>query len=352
MAIKTVTLPKDDRGNDPNDFRDDPKYLDRLKTQASKPDLSWVNSFMLTEEEADMISDPEWVYPNLIIQGHVIAIPAQPNGGKTTIFQWVAGQIAKDYQVFYVNADISGADAKDMVREARENGYSLLLPDMKSGLSMNDVVEQLERMNAEGGDYSGMVWIFDTLKKMTDVINKSKAKQLFQILRGLSAKGMTVVLLAHTNKYYGDDGKPIYEGTGDLRSDVDELIYLIPVKNEDGSMTVSTDPDKVRGAFEPITFNISPDREVSLSEYVDVATLKKAESQYEQDATVIEAITEAIRAGKCKQTEIVGHCNDACGIGRRTVEKVLMRYLREPKRLWYRQRGFQNNTWLYSLEPL
>ena len=45
------------------------------------------------------------------------------------------------------------------------------------------------------------------------------------------------------------NGKPIYEGTGDLRSDVDELIYFIPEKHEDGSMTVSTDPDKTRGKF-------------------------------------------------------------------------------------------------------
>ena len=33
MSIfKEVTLPRDERGNDPNDFRDDPDYLKRLKS--------------------------------------------------------------------------------------------------------------------------------------------------------------------------------------------------------------------------------------------------------------------------------------------------------------------------------
>ena len=32
MSIfKEVTLPRDERGNDPNDFRDDPDYLEKLK---------------------------------------------------------------------------------------------------------------------------------------------------------------------------------------------------------------------------------------------------------------------------------------------------------------------------------
>ena len=55
--------------------------------------------------------------------------------------------------------------------------------------------------------FSGQVFIFDTLKKMTDVINKRAAKDLLATLRGLSTKGMTIILLAHTNKYKGADHK-------------------------------------------------------------------------------------------------------------------------------------------------
>lgn len=172
--------------------------------------LSWIDQFTLTDEEAAMIAEPEWVYPNLIIQGHVAVYPAPPNGGKTTIFSWIAGEISNKYQVFYVNADISGSDAKLMQAQAKENNFKLLLPDMKTGLSMNNVVDRLEVMNTQNQNYSNYVFIFDTLKKMTNIIQKDKAKSLYRTLRGLSAKGMTILLLAHTNKYNDAEGRPIY----------------------------------------------------------------------------------------------------------------------------------------------
>jgi hypothetical protein len=196
----------------------------------------------------------------------------------------------------------------------------------------------------------GTIFIFDTLKKMTDVIAKSKAKGLYQTLRGLSAKGMTIVLLSHTNKYKDLDGNYIYEGTGDLRTDVDDMVYMIPIKNDDGTMTVSTNPDKVRGTFEPITFEISADREVTVLEtFIDVATIKRAEEQREKDETVIEAITEAIEKGESKLTEITSYCAEHYEIGWRIVDRVLNRYRQPPLKLWDRQKGFQKNAWLYSL---
>jgi hypothetical protein len=315
-----------------------------------KPNMSWADTFELSNDEADAMSNPTWIRKHLIIQGHVIAIPAPPNGGKTTIFFHIAGEIAGDYQVFYVNADVSGGDAKSMVYQAKAKGFTLMLPDMKAGMSMDSVVDRITLMNEVDADYSGIVFIFDTLKKMTDVISKGKSKALYKTLRGLSAKGMTIILLCHTNKYTDTDGKPIFEGTGDLRTDVDDMIYLIHKKNADGSMTVSTEPDKVRGTFKPITFEISPDREVTQADYVDVLTLKKATAQREADETIIEAVSESIQAGEYKQTEITAYCKKSYDIGWRTVERVLNEYRFPPIQLWTRQRAFQRNAWVYTLQ--
>jgi archaellum biogenesis ATPase FlaH len=212
--------------------------------------LQWTEAFQLTKDEADAIADPEWIEPGLIVKGRFIVIASEPNGGKTTVFMHLAGAWAKQgYTVIYVNADVSAADAEAMIALAESCGFQLLLPDMKVGLSMADVVRYLEEMANTGRDFSRVIMIFDTLKKMTDVINKNAAKATYRVLRSLSAKGMTVICLAHTNKYRDQDGMPIYEGTGDLRADTDELVYLIPQKHEDGSMTVSTRPDKVRAAL-------------------------------------------------------------------------------------------------------
>ena len=349
-TIKHVLLPKDDRGNDPNDMRDDKDYTESLGKKP-KANISWIDNFKLTKQEVEELVDPEWIYKDLIIKSHLIVIPAAPEAGKTTIMLMIAGEIASEYDTVYVNADVGSGDVKVMQHQADKKGFHLLLPDMKPSLSMDDVVKKITEMNEMDADYSNHVFIFDTYKKMTDVISKSKSKQLLKILRGLTAKGMTIILLAHTNKYTDADGLPIYEGTGDLRSDCDDMIYFIPKKNDDGTMTVSTDPlsstAKRRGTHQPITFSISAEREVRRTDlYIDTAALVKAEKQREKDATIIEAITEAIQSGEFRQTGIVDYCREKHHIGRPSCEAVLKRYL---NKLWTRKRGFEKNVWVYAL---
>lgn len=305
--------------------------LEEIKTvialKEPKSNLDWTREFTMTIEEAAKIEAPDFIIPNLIIKGHVIAIVAEPNGGKTTLMLYMAGKMAQaGYRVVYVNSDVSAGDAKAMVTQADMEGFELLLPDMKTGAGMAEVVENLKKMNNESGDFSGVVFIFDTLKKMVDVIQKNQSKALYAILRGLSSKGMTIVLLAHTNKYKSANGSPVYEGTGDLRSDVDELIYLIPQKHSDGSMTISTEPDKVRGNLEPMTFTITSNRVVIQEEqYIDVAAQNAFMKQYNDDRYVMDTINLALDKGLCKQIEIRKFCREQ-GIGDKVTRRVLKTY--------------------------
>lgn len=53
------------------------------KTPITATDFTnWMQDLTLSEEEADAIANPDWIIENIVIQGHLIAIPAQPNGGK------------------------------------------------------------------------------------------------------------------------------------------------------------------------------------------------------------------------------------------------------------------------------
>ncbi len=343
--IATQILPRTEAGNDANDHRDDPDYLNR----ATLPDLAkWTEAFTVSDEEIAEMKSPEWIVPNLVICGHLVIVVAEPNGGKTTIFAHLAGDaVLAGYRVFYVNADIAGTDVARFSESARHGGWTALLPDLKAGLSMADVVANLRQMNDDGGDLSSFVFIFDTLKKMTDVLAKKQLRELLQLLRSLTTKGMTVVCLAHTNKYKDAEGKPIFEGTGDIRADADELIYLIPQKHPDGSMTVSTEPNKVRGDFQPITFSITPDRKVEqVAEYVDTAAARAAQQQYEQDAPDIRVILDCLDAGNAKQTEVIEHCKRH-QISKRTTLRVLKRYATGDRKQWESRRGFEHNVMLY-----
>lgn len=329
----------------------------------SSTTFDWTNDFILSKDEANAIASPEWIIPNLIISGHVILIPAEPNGGKTTIMFYLAGVMAKqDYKVFYVNVDISGGDAKPLVEIARDLNFGLLLPDMKTGLSIDHVVIKLVELSLSTERLNNTVFIFDTVKKMVNVMSKDAAKRFFQLMRTLSAKGMTIILLAHTNKYPDKDGKPIYEGTGDMRADVDDLIYLIPQRNDDKSMIVTTEPDKQRGSFKAISFNIAPDRTVTiLGDVIDTIAANKQAKVMIKDEPIINTINAAIDAGNASQQAIVDYCSTHHNIGERLVKCILGKYAKDcdgsssvaldENHLWKKERGERKSYNFSVLSP-
>ena len=347
--IAKAKLKRTGHKKDANDYREEPDVVDETIGKAKGASaLDWIKEFIVSDEEISKLKRPEWIIKNMVIRGHLIIVVAEPNGGKTTIFSHLATEMVQaGYRVFYVNADISGSDAAEFMETAKAGEWTALLPDLIPGMAMQDVIDRLEKMNESGEDLTGVVFIFDTLKKMADVINKTGLKKLLKLMRSLTAKGMTVILLGHTNKYKDADGKPIFEGTGDVRADADELIYLIPQKHEDGSMTVSTEPNKVRGDFAPITFEIDKGRTVSRAAgYVDTAAARADAEQYRIDAPDIRVILDAIEAGKRKQTEIVEHCREH-RISKRTTLRVLRDYETGSYQQWRSERAFERNVIRY-----
>ena len=169
-------------------------YLDARVEKGSfqaTPDnpISWTEEFKVTQEEAEAFADPNFIIAGLIVQGQLHIIAAEPNGGKTTVFFYLAGEmVANGFRVVYVHADVSAGDSKEFVEKAEKEGISLLLPDMKVGKSMADIVAKLENQNKTASDLSGVVFIFDTLKKMADLINKSATKRIMSTLRGAYGK--------------------------------------------------------------------------------------------------------------------------------------------------------------------
>jgi len=296
--------------------------------EAANNPFSGLYAMRVTSEMVKQIADAKFAWLQLIPQGHAVVICAKPNGGKTTIFTQAAADMARDgYQVLYINADASASDIKEYAHHAIDYGYTLINPDI-SGKSNEHVVAELKTMAARDDDYSNTVLVLDTLKKFTDMMAKSKGKILYSILRSLTSKGMTVIALAHTNKYDGEDGLPVYEGTADLRADCDDLIYLIPIKNPDGSMTVSTHIDKSRAALMETSFLIDPNRIVTVAQgHIDTVGISKLKKQREADFDAIQFILENIRNLSKTSNELFKLGREAdSGFSRRYLGAVLNRY--------------------------
>ena len=305
------------------------KLLHEQKVVSIKADpFKGLLSMEVTEEIIQNIADAKFAWRQLIPEGHMVVICSKANGGKTTLMVHIAGEMAKaGYRVMYINADASASDIKDYKFHAMEYGYSLINPDLTNGTA-EKVIDELRKISLAEGDFSKVVIVLDTLKKFGDMMNKTKSKQFNTLLRTLTAKGITVICLAHTNKHDDKEGKPIFEGTGDLRNDFDELIYLIPVRNPDGTITVSTRKDKTRAEIRDESFLITPDREVKrLDRHVDTLALNEYQENLADDQLVIDFILKHIAPMSKTATELRAIAlQEQIKYSRKRIDRVLKRY--------------------------
>ena len=280
------------------------------------------SSVMLRQEDVEKMTQPVFLIPDMIVQGHLAAFAAPGNGGKTTLFLHFSAQLARvGCKVLYVNADGSPGDLIRHHAHAVQHGYSVIAPDAREGKSAADVMKIIEQLARGQQPLDGVVFIVDTLKKFVDVINKTRAKELYRTLRTLTVRGATVCLLCHTNKYAGADGLQIFEGTGDLRSDVDELIYLDSVKNEDeGTLEITSRPDKVRAAFGKRSFVIHLEEDRRVEEVSHVLAVRTKEVR-----TLEKHLRDAILAGEQAQAGIVTWVQARTGQSSKKIRETLLR---------------------------
>ncbi|QKM64647.1 hypothetical protein DCO17_04995 [Polynucleobacter tropicus] len=296
----------------------------------------------MTTERVQKIESAELIFEKLIAKGLITVVAAPPNGGKTTIARHIARILAnKGFQPIYIDFDSAGIHVREYFEYAKDAGFEYWA-EMNSDIDAEKLADYLVAASKNESNQADYIYIFDTLKKFTNLMTKSKVADFMSKMRILTRHGSTVILLAHTNKRPESDGNYLFEGVGDVKNDCDNLFYLIPRKNHDGSTTVTVDFDnggKKKALLEPCTFVIQPDRTVSLAEeYTQPEDLKN----YELDKEDIEVILGLLCNGELNESTLVDLCQKQ-GISRRTSRRILRSY-----ELWNVRKGDKNAT-LYSL---
>jgi hypothetical protein len=178
-------------------------------------------------------------------------------------------EIAKQgYTVLYFDADSPPSDHPRMKKHADQHGFQHLIPDLNEGTSLGTLMADLQEMADGQADLSNYVLIFDTLKKIANLMSKESTRDFFILIRKLTKLGATVILPGHANKNRDNEGNLVFEGVGDVKSDCDDMIIFERNKKPDGSIDVTTICDndhgaKVRGLFKQFSFNISTEREIT-----------------------------------------------------------------------------------------
>ena len=307
--------------------------------------LQVFDDLYLKNEHTDEMKKSTVLIPGMIMSGHLVLIAAPANGGKTTIFLRLCEQLsANGKAVIYVNADASPGDLITHLDHANLHNYKVIAPDAIRGKGVIDVIDRFEAMAKSDTSLEGYVFVIDTLKKFVDMLDKKQLKNILATFRNLTVKGATVCLLAHTNKYNGKDGKPIYEGMGDVRTDVDELIYLDSATNpETGNLEVTTRPDKKRAEFSPRSFIIElPSRVVQ--ELETPITIYS-----ELDRELLHEFIEAIQDGCRNQNEIAKRVYSRAGCGYNAVREALNRLTRLSDAKITKTRDASGKGYIYSL---
>lgn len=328
----------------------------RKREQASP--IGKLARFFVTDEQVKDMVETILIWRKLIARSHAAVWAAPPNGGKTTIAKLAAAELAAaGYEVLFFQEDSAAGDLPGHQEHANEHGYRLL-NSILSKSTIEDMLDVLRELVESDADLSNFVFFLDTLKKFVEVLSKGGSRQFFTLMRSLTIRGATVVMLGHTNKHRGPDGNLIFEGVGDVRSDVDELIYVESIKDHD-AVIITAKPDKVRCFAEEATFrlDLATMNVRALPYVVDVAERLRVEQQRREDADVIEHVRATLKAagGGMAKTALVEKTAAASGVGQKKVRSVVNRWLGsdpdDTRALWIETYISATNTLRVSLAP-
>ena len=310
--------------------------------------------------EEKMLLDT-FVLDRIAILGQATTIYAKPNTGKTLLTLWMiiesikAGRVNGD-DVYYVNADDNYKGLVHKTRLAEKYGFHILSPQHK-GFDAAELQGYMRQM-IDDGTASGKIIILDTLKKFTNLMDKTKGSEFMNRAREFVSNGGTLIMLAHTNKRRDRDNKVVFGGTSDIVDDCDCVFTLDEVSRGDDVKSVLFENMKCRGDVATeiaLSYSMaegaSYENRLESIEIADKAKTEKAKIEKansiarERDYDVIKALTEFITNGVNQKTELVKAANDYCGTSKARLIRTLEKY--EGKNflngdLWYQQAGAKN----------
>jgi len=290
-----------------------------------------------------MLED-QFVLDKIAILGQWTTLFGGPNTGKTLLVLWMlkeklASGDLDGNQVFYVNADDNFRGIVEKTRLAEECGFHMLAPNLE-GFKTTEVLHLLEEF-ADQQKAPGVVIILDTLKKFTDMMNKTEASNFGSIAREFIAAGGTLIALAHVNKNKSADGKSVHSGTSDIPDDSDCVYILDKVLGSQSDSTTGVElintksrgdvADKLAFRYERQIGQTYEDLLASVRRIEDVEMeLMKEHKQLQQtlenNSELIREISQQIRLGVTEKTKLVNAVNHSSGFPHNKIRVALSKH--------------------------
>lgn len=289
------------------------------------------------EEMEERLAKERDVIPGMITTGTVTLVYAPSGAGKTVwilgnLFQSIRNNLIKGSDVIYFNEDDGAKGVLQKAKMGRKHGMTMITLANSPDPLLRNTEDALRLLSAirEEGHADGKIVICDTLKKFAPVLNKGDMRDVLHVFREFAAAGGTVILLGHCNKHRSMDGRLIYEGVGDLKSDVDNMFGLDPVNDKFAAyqeLLVINEKDRSQISFEggfkykQTSAVVHYEESVDSVEFMstdDISELKekqraqinigKALSKYEDEYILLSSVMKSNKM--FSQSELVALLND------------------------------------------
>lgn len=277
---------------------------------------------------------------NLALMGQATAIFAAPNTGKTLLtMRLLTDAIDKKAldpnKLFYLNMDDNGSGLVEKVKIASEYGFEMLADSYK-GFEPKDFRKAMETM-IETSTARGVVIVIDTLKKFVDTMDKGRSSDFSKVIRRFCLQGGTVIVLGHTNKNPGANGKKVYAGTTDIVDDFDcaYILDTLKVQPEPGWKVVEFENIKRRGNVEAsVTYRYRNEPGTSYDamllsvkeeDYSTVLQLKET-AEIQSEMPIVDALRDAIAEGISTKMKLIKSVAKTIALSERIVGAILEKY--------------------------
>lgn len=200
------------------------------------------------------------VIPGMITTGTVTLVYAPSGAGKTVwilgnLFQSIRNNLISGSDVIYFNEDDGAKGVLQKAKLGHRHGMTMVTLANSPDPTLRRTEDALQLLNLirMEGEANGKIVVCDTLKKFAPVLNKGDMRNVLHVFREFAAAGGTVILLGHCNKHRNMEGRLVYEGVGDLKSDVDNMFGLDPLNDKFAQwqeLLVINEKDRSQVSFE------------------------------------------------------------------------------------------------------
>lgn len=335
----------------------------------------------------DKMQHDVFVLDGIALLGQLTVIYAKPNTGKTLLTLAMLKDSIKSKKingenVYYINADDSYKGAVEKLELAEEFDFEMIIPNEENPetgaiFKANDLNDHLQQLIDDETARETII-ILDTLKKFADLMDKKKGSEFMELARAFVLAGGTMIMLAHTNKKRGADGKVIAGGTSDVIDDADCAYTLDDIEGDKRVLgrtekTVLFENIKARGSNESelmASYSIDPTIKKDYSRIMesvkfvdkdDAQQKKKALEEMlrlEADKAAIDATIQGIGLGNHKKDDLLKYLKDEHDISRRIAKDVIKTYatvaekgfFKAPNKFWYIKQGDKNSQLFYLFD--